>query len=388
MKIASICNTVLDPTLGSGKTRLAWSNGLRALGHSVNVYEPTQFYKSWIHDKGRTIKFRIDALKLYGQLLAGNYDILEFYGAEFGALISRLARIPKQSRPLIVHHTDGLELLWERCQKDFSLYDRTGLLQRIGRSSIKPVIEYFDRLAFSQADAVIYQHATEGDYLIEHEYQRPETCSLVEPGVDEIYLSTEIIPNKKPRLVSLGTWTTRKDSKTLVEVASSLLSANPNLEFHILGAHTQRDFIINVFPDFVRNRINVYPRVTVEKISEVLAHSSIFLLPSLFEGFGMATTEAMACGCCVVVTPTGFGTAIKSGTDGFVCNFKDTDAMVSRCQSLLSDSSLCYSIAKAAKDRVSSLSWPCQILKLEKIYQGWVEAKGASSNGEIHTPAA
>ncbi|MFL5745592.1 MAG: hypothetical protein ACJ751_13055, partial [Niastella sp.] len=41
MKILSLSASVfLDPHLGSGKTRLHWTNGLKELGHEVDILQP------------------------------------------------------------------------------------------------------------------------------------------------------------------------------------------------------------------------------------------------------------------------------------------------------------------------------------------------------------
>ena len=46
MKILSLSTCPLDPLLGSGKTRLRWSEGLRELGHTVDMAEPRD-YETW-----------------------------------------------------------------------------------------------------------------------------------------------------------------------------------------------------------------------------------------------------------------------------------------------------------------------------------------------------
>ena len=86
----------------------------------------------------------------------------------------------------------------------------------------------------------------------------------------------------------------------------------------------------------------------------------------------MATTEAMACGCVVVVTPTGFGAEINDGLDGFICNFRDVKAMFIQCQSILDNDLLRMQVASAARKRIVSLDWPCQVSNLEVIYKSWL----------------
>ena len=224
MKIAALTNTRLDPTLGSGKTRLAWSSGLRDLGHEVNVFPPETYYKPWFGDQGRRIKMRLDALGLKTQLLAGNYDLIEFYGAEFVFLIDSLARLPRAQSPLLVAHTDGLELLM-RTELD-SLCDssRPANLRRWMTSLVEPTIAKWDVKAFSRVDAFVSGCQADVDYLTGHGFQPADRCAVVELGVDEVYLSALWQRSKQHWLVSLGSWIDRKDQLTTVKVASSLLS--------------------------------------------------------------------------------------------------------------------------------------------------------------------
>src|SRR5687768_12665353 len=110
MRILSLSNCPLDPTLGSGKTRLRWSEGLRELGHTIEMVEPIEF-ETW-HGRRRALRFRQawGACEFVNEKLrAGDYDAIEFFGGEFGLATWKLSKLP--SRPLLVAHTDGLELL-------------------------------------------------------------------------------------------------------------------------------------------------------------------------------------------------------------------------------------------------------------------------------------
>ena len=152
MKIASVTNVPLDPSLGSGKTVLSWSNGLRDLGHEVFVYPPEAYANSFPISLGTTISHRLGSLALEKTLLRENFDIIEFYGAEFGLLINRLANIPLPHRPLIVAHTNGLELL-ARVQSDDSVQPKLRpSLRRFVASLLQPLINKLDYWAFAKVD--------------------------------------------------------------------------------------------------------------------------------------------------------------------------------------------------------------------------------------------
>jgi hypothetical protein len=75
------------------------------------VLSPEAFYRPWPRNKGKRIKMRIDANSLVGRIMESKYDLVEFYGAELGLLVDKLSRVKRENRPLLVAHTNGLELL-------------------------------------------------------------------------------------------------------------------------------------------------------------------------------------------------------------------------------------------------------------------------------------
>ena len=103
----------------------------------------------------------------------------------------------------------------------------------------------------------------------------------------------------------------------------------------------------------------------------VLERAKVFLFPSLYEGFGMATAEAMACGCAAVVTPTGFGGSLVNDTEALVRPFQDVDKLSDAARQLLSNRVLRDNIAQAGRKRVSELTWSRQVDRLDAAYRQW-----------------
>ena len=372
MRIACLTNTPLDPSLGSGKTVLAWSEGLRRLGHEVDAMAPDSFYRPWPGEKAKRLKMRMDPLRLMPQLLSGQYELLEFYGAEFGPLISRLARRPRAKRPFLVAHTNGLELLADAARAREPDPAEEASLKRLARGLLQPWIRRANLNAFGRVDAFAAICQMDLDHVVAHKIQPPERCAVVEPGIDEPFLKAPWDRPKAHRLVSLSTWTSRKDPLTLVGVAARIMEEDGEVEFHVLGAGGARQQLLNHLPDAVHPRTVIHPVLSQAEMVEILSQSKVFLFPSLYEGFGMAITEAMACGCAVVVTPTGFGASIKNAEDGVVCDFRDVAAMTAAVKRLLHDDAGRLRLAARGRERVSCLGWPEQVRKLETVYRQWL----------------
>jgi glycosyltransferase involved in cell wall biosynthesis len=149
---------------------------------------------------------------------------------------------------------------------------------------------------------------------------------------------------------------------------SKLLKNYPSLEFHVFGGSSLKEAILGCFDTSLRDQIHVHARLSVTEMVDVISQTKVLLLPSLYEGFGMATTEAMACGCVVVATPTGFAAEIHDGIDGCICNFHYVIAIINKCQILLDNNFLRMQIALAARQRIDNLDWQNQVKKLEKLY--------------------
>jgi glycosyltransferase involved in cell wall biosynthesis len=87
-----------------------------------------------------------------------------------------------------------------------------------------------------------------------------------------------------------------------------------------------------------------------ENISEILAVTDVFLLPSENESFGLAVLEALACGVpCVTSNAGGLPEVNIDGETGYTVNVGDIDTFVSRVEQILDDHNLRKSLSQKAK---------------------------------------
>ena len=113
----------------------------------------------------------------------------------------------------------------------------------------------------------------------------------------------------------------------------------------------------------------------VEDVRRYYAAADVFVLPSLFEGFGMTILEAMACGLPVVSSGnTGAAGLIENGRNGFV--FHDQDEVPGILQNLI-DADLRKRIGHEARKTAEEYTWDKETARYEGIYYRIAERGGS-----------
>jgi glycosyltransferase involved in cell wall biosynthesis len=280
-------------------------------------------------------------------------------------------QLSKQSnRPLIIAHTDGVELLAsEREQAYNSPVNFKGHLRAWFSSQTH---EKLSRAAFVHADAFVTGCELDRRYVLERQIYSPQHTAVVEPGLDKEYLEMPFTLQKENRVAYTGSWIPRKATDKLTTVMTQILEQDPTLYFDVYGTGGNQDIILAGFPEALHNRIVVYGRISNTMLAETMAKAKVFFFPTQYEGFGMALAEAMACSCAVVTTRTGFGAELHDGQEALLCDFNDVDAMRQAVLKLLHEEELCARIAHKGWERIQALSWDANIKRLEGIYSHWI----------------
>ena len=375
MRVLVFSNCELDSLLGSGRTRLAWSGGLRARGHTVEVIATDTLLPGADGERpGRRARIGWRGLRWLRSHDLSRYDLIEFYGAEFWPGTWWLSRRPLAARPLLVAHTDGLELLGaERAAQAGTFAPPSGFLRRRAAA----LLHHAETLAFSRPDGFVTGCELDRRYLLDHDLGNPGRMAVIPLGLEPDFLDRPLAQGngREERVAFLGSWITRKGTAPLVAATVPLLRARPGLRLDLCGVGESPETVLGAFPAEVRAQIEVEPRLGVPEVIARLSRAKVFFLPTEHEGFGLALVEAMACGCAAVTTPTGFGAELRDGEEAVLCPFGDAEAMRVAVTRLLDDEPARARIAAAGWRRVQGLRWETSVGTLEATYLRWLAEK-------------
>ncbi len=198
-----------------------------------------------------------------------------------------------------------------------------------------------------------------------------EQIMIARPPVDVDQFPSAEFQEAKFRISFVGLLEPWKGFHYLIEAFESL--GLRESELTLWGGPGTRSVSRYLQEQLARNpRIRVRPE-SVRQVgyAEVYAKSSVFVHPSLSEGFGYVVVEAMASGLPVIVTRnTGAADLVEDGKSGYVVPPRDPEAIRDRLAHLATHPALVREMGQAARAAMRSRSRN----ELRRDYAGALEA--------------
>ena len=115
------------------------------------------------------------------------------------------------------------------------------------------------------------------------------------------------------------------------------------------GTKNQREFATELTCWYINKELPRYKNLSVENLEKILIEASVFLFPSLLEGFGHVIVEAMHFGLVPVVSPNGCGLdIIKNNVNGYLIQPEKVTHIASKIKDLYSNKLLLKKLRKEA----------------------------------------
>ena len=190
---------------------------------------------------------------------------------------------------------------------------------------------------------------------------------------------TFVIPNSLPfypnriskcdnkRAICVGRLNEQKGYEYLIDAWSLVTKKHPDWKLDVFGDGEIRTELQDRINSKGLNKC-FFLKAPVSAIMEEYLDSSLYIMSSRYEGFGMVLIEAMACGlpCVSFDCPYGPSDIIKNGEDGYLIEYLNTQALADGICKLIEDDELRREMGRRGRTNVLRFS-------RENVMQQWVD---------------
>ena len=168
-------------------------------------------------------------------------------------------------------------------------------------------------------------------------------------------LPKEVAPLQEKRFISVGRLSKEKGYLDLLDLFQRISLKYPDWRLDIVGDGAERDALEEfIEKNELGDKVTLHGFQGKEYIDQLLHKSSIYLMTSYTESFGIVLIEAMSHGlpCVAYDSAEGAREIITSGENGFLIKNRSRDAMIRKIEDLMKDEKLRIKIGKQARESV------------------------------------
>lgn len=223
------------------------------------------------------------------------------------------------------------------------------------------------------ADKIIASSKSTANQIIIEDSKASKKISVVYLGssINKKTKKLEFKLAKENYILFVGTFEPRKNLKRLLE-AYSLLSNSIKDKYPLIlvGGSGWGNENINLMIDQLKisNFVKVLGYVSNQDLEKIYSKAYLFVMPSLYEGFGLPVLEAMSFGVPVVTSKASSLPEI-TGDSAILVNPKSTESIKNGILEVLNDENLRDSLSKAALEKSKFFSWSKSSSQTIKIFE-------------------
>lgn len=188
---------------------------------------------------------------------------------------------------------------------------------------------------------------------------KAEKISVIPYGAPVEYFQPQPKTDDCFRALFVGRVSPRKGVHYLLQAWQDLKL--PDAELLLVGTSLFPAGWLEQYQDIYRH-VSSVPHLL---LNQYYSSASVFVFPSLVEGFGLVLLEAMACGIPVITTPNTAGPdIITDGVEGFIIPIRDVEALKEKLEWCYSHPQELAEMGRAARRKAEQLNWALYRQKL------------------------
>jgi glycosyltransferase involved in cell wall biosynthesis len=235
----------------------------------------------------------------------------------------------------------------------------------------------------ARADHVVAVSAATRQDLIELYQTPPKKISVLYHGVTAEFqpvkdpLRLSAVRQKyglrdRPFVLSVGTLQPRKNFRRLIEAFAGVDQAYALVIAGSTGWGYQEIFD-EIKKLGLEQRVHLPGFVADADLPALYSAATLFIYPSLYEGFGLPLLEAMACGTPVIASNRSALPEVV-GQAGLLVDPFDIEAITGALSTVLADEALQQRLSEAGRHQAARFTWDKMAAELVKLYQKVIEA--------------
>lgn len=184
--------------------------------------------------------------------------------------------------------------------------------------------------------------------------------------LDSIPKTTSKLTEKK--MISVGRLSKEKGYVDLIEVFNEFHKEHNDWSLDIIGDGSERNKVVDrIYQYHLNDCVKVHGYLKKKEINELLSKSSIYLMTSYTESFGIVLIEAMSHGipCLAFTSAEGANDLIVNDSNGYLIENRDFNEMVNKMNYLVDNKNKRLELGKNA--RSTSLLYSSDNIKKEWI---------------------
>lgn len=176
-------------------------------------------------------------------------------------------------------------------------------------------------------------------------------CVYIPNMIDSI--PKEVSSLNEKTLISIGRFSREKGFVDLIEVFHKIHQVEPEWKLCLVGDGSEKNKIVDLIYQYQLNDfVDLHGYLNREKIDQLLHRSSIYLMTSYTESFGIVLIEAMSHGvpCVAFSSAEGANDLITNNVNGYLIENRDFDQMAKQVLALIHDVNQRKRLGKEARE--------------------------------------
>ena len=175
-------------------------------------------------------------------------------------------------------------------------------------------------------------------------------------------------------ILYVGSLTEQKGVKYLLEAYADVNKKFKDLRLRIVGEGPELENLLALSKQLsIRESVSFEGVIAHSKVAEVMQSASIFVLPSLNEGFGLVLLESLANGLPAIAFNSGGVKDILGEETGILVQHGNVDQLANAINLLLSDKNLYNNLRERGFQKAKGYSWNIIANKVSDIYESIIE---------------